>query len=422
VWPRATLVAALALAVPGCGPSAPAGGDGETTPRPTLAAQPAVVLPGIDVLLRDGGGPLAGRRVGLITNHTGLTADGRSTIDALHENADVQLVSLFGPEHGLRGAAEAGEDVASGRDDRTGLPVHSLYGDTNRPSAEMLADVDVLAFDIQDIGTRYYTYVWTMALAMRSAAENGKEFVVLDRPNPIGGALVQGNVLDTAYATFVGLHAVPMRHGMTAGEMAQLVNAEFDIGARLTVVPVEGWRRDAYYDETGLAWVAPSPNMPTLESAIHYPGTCLFEGVNMSVGRGTPMAFQQVGAPWLDAAGLIERMRARNLPGVRFEAVTFTPEAPGDNKYGGEPVEGVRLHVTDRATYDPTHVAVAMLVEIHAAHADSLQFLERHFDRLAGTDALRLGILAGRQPDALTATWPAQLEAFNRMRSRYLIY
>ena len=417
---RATLALALALAA--CGPAADGSADAETSPRPTPAAQPAPVLPGIDVVLRDGAGPLAGKRVGLITNHTGLTADGRSTIDALHAHPDVQLVALFGPEHGLRGTAEAGEDVASGRDERTGLPVHSLYGETNRPTAAMLADVDALAFDIQDIGTRYYTYVWTMALAMRSAAENGKDFIVLDRPDPIGGALVQGNVLDTAYATFVGLHPVPMRHGMTAGEMAQLVNAEFGIGARLHVVPVDGWRRDVYYDDTGLPWVAPSPNMPTLESAIHYPGTCLFEGTNLSVGRGTPQAYQQIGAPWLDAAGLASRLAARNIPGVRFEAVTFTPESPGDAKFGGLQVNGLRLHVTDRGTYDPTRTAVAALVEIRAAHADSLVFLERHFDRLAGTDALRRGILDGQQPDALTAGWAAQLEAFMAKRARYLLY
>jgi uncharacterized protein YbbC (DUF1343 family) len=392
------------------------------SPPATPAAEPAVVLTGIDVLLRDGAGPLAGKRVGLITNHTGLTADGRSTIDVLHEHPEVELVALFGPEHGLRGTAAPGEQIESGRDQATGLPIRSLYGETNRPTAAMLADLDVLAFDILDIGSRYYTYVWTMALALQAAAESGKEFVVLDRPNPLGGAVVQGNVLDTAYATLVGLYPVPMRHGMTAGEIAQYVNGEFGYGARLSVVPVAGWRRDLYYDETGLTWVNPSPNMPSLESAIHYPGTCLFEGTNLSVGRGTPMAYQQIGAPWLDAAGLASRLTARNIPGVRFEAVTFTPEQPADDKFAGEAVQGLRLHVTDRSSYDPTVTAVAVLVEIQAAHADSLGFIERHFDRLAGSDALRRGILEGQEVAALTAGWAAQLEGFMAIRGRHLIY
>jgi uncharacterized protein YbbC (DUF1343 family) len=380
------------------------------------------VLPGIDVLLRDGADAVAGKRLGLITNHTGLTADGRSTIDALHSLAGTRLVALFGPEHGLRGTAGAGERITDGRDARTGLPVRSLYGDTQKPTPTMLADVDVLVFDIQDIGTRYYTYVWTMALAMQAAAEQGKGFVVLDRPNPIGGALVQGNVLDTAFATFVGLYPVPMRHGMTAGEVATLVNREFDIGADLTVVRVEGWQRDQYYDDTGLSWLAPSPNMPSVESATHYPGTCLFEGTNLSVGRGTAMAYQQVGAPWLDAPAAADRLTARGLPGVRVEATSFSPENPGDGKFGGLTLPALRFHVTDRARYDPTITAVAALVEIQALHADSLRFVEDHFDRLAGTDGLRQGILAGRDVAELTAGWAAQLASFAILRGRSLLY
>jgi uncharacterized protein YbbC (DUF1343 family) len=380
------------------------------------------VLTGIDVLLRDGPGDLAGKRLGLITNHTGRTADGRSTVDALHGMDGVQLVALFGPEHGLRGTAEAGEEIADGRDTRTGLPVHSLYGETRQPTAAMLADVDVLVFDIQDIGTRYYTYVWTMALAMRSAAEHGKAFVVLDRPNPIGGALVQGNVLDTAYSTFVGLYPVPMRHGMTAGEVAQLVNRAFGAGADLSVVRMDGWSRAQYYDDTGLPWVRPSPNMPSVESATHYPGTCLFEGTNLSVGRGTPLAYQQIGASWLDAPAVAERLTARNLPGVRVEAVTFTPQNPGDGKFAGATVPGLRFHVTDRTSYDPTHTAVATLVDIQSLHGDSLTFAVSHFDRLAGTDSLRLGILAGDDVAALTSGWGAQLAAFQVLRGRNLLY
>ena len=386
------------------------------------AAADSIVRVGIDVLRLQGAGPLAGRRVGLITNHTGRTADGRSTIDVLHEHPDLELVALFAPEHGIRGVAEAGETIASGRDARTGLPIHSLYGETRTPTAGMLEGVDALAFDIQDIGTRYYTYVWTMALAMRAAAESGRRFVVLDRPNPLGGVHVQGNVLDSAYATFVGLYPVPMRHGLTAGELAHLLNDIYGYGADLHVVKASGWRREQWFDATGLPWDAPSPSMPDLESATHYPGTCLFEGTNLSVGRGTPQAFQQFGAPWLDAENVVQRLDEMSLPGVRFEAVRFTPASPGDGKFPGEAVRGVRLRVTDRATYDPTRTATAALTVIRALQPEQLTFLERHFDRLAGTDRLRLGILAGAGMESLTAEWTQQLAAFERTRSTHLLY
>lgn len=377
---------------------------------------------GIDVLVEEGAGPLSGLRVGLITNHTGRTADGTSTIDALFAHTDLELAALFGPEHGLRGTSGAGEPVGDGRDERTGLPVHSLYGATNAPTPPMLEGLDALVFDIQDIGARYYTYVWTMALSLRAAADAGLRFVVLDRPNPIGGTAVQGNVLDTAFATFVGLYPVPMRHGFTTGELARWLNGEFALGADLHVVPMRGWSRDLWYDQTGLAWVRPSPNMPDLESAAHYPGTCLFEGTNLSVGRGTDRAFQQIGAPWLDSGRLVERLRATSLPGVAFDTVSFTPASPGDGKFGGESVRGIRFLVTDRDTYDPTRTAVEALVAIHALHPDRLEFLDRHFDRLAGTDAVRTALLAGRTGDEITRDWPGQLATFTETRNRYLLY
>jgi uncharacterized protein YbbC (DUF1343 family) len=397
-------------------------GAGSAHVQTDAAATDSVVRAGIDVLLLQGAGPLAGRRVGLITNHTGRAADGRSTIDVLHEHPDLELVGLFAPEHGIRGVAEAGETIAGGRDARTGLPIHSLYGETRTPTAGMLEGIDALAFDIQDIGTRYYTYVWTMALAMRTAAEAGRRFVVLDRPNPLGGVHVQGNVLDSAYATFVGLYPVPMRHGLTAGELAHLLNAVYGYGADLHVVKVSGWRREQWFDMTGLPWEAPSPNMPDLESATHYPGTCLFEGTNLSVGRGTSLAYQQLGAPWLDAERIVQQLDGMALPGVHFEAVTFTPTSPGDGKFSGETVRGMRLRVTDRATYDPTLTATAVLTVIRALHPEQLTFNVRHFDRLAGTDRLRLGILAGENMESLTADWQTQLAEFERVRSTHLLY
>jgi uncharacterized protein YbbC (DUF1343 family) len=405
-----------------CALAAACSGGAPALPDAAASASLPAVLPGIDVLLAERTAELTGMRLGLITNHTGRTADGRSTIDALHGEPGLQLVALFSPEHGIRGAAQAGERVASGVDERTGLPIHSLYGETREPSAAMLADVDALLFDIQDIGTRYYTYVWTMALALKAAAEHDVRFIVLDRPNPIGGTHVQGNVLDPAFATFVGLYPVPMRHGLTAGELARLLNEEHGIGAQLEVVPVRGWTRARWYDETGLEWRPPSPNMPTLESALHYPGTCLFEGTNLSVGRGTPAAFQQVGAPWLDAPALVGALNAATLPGVRFEAVRFTPESPGDGRFGGTDVAGIRFVATDRASYDPAATAIAVLVAIRAVHGDSLRFAEAHFDRLAGTDAVRRMLLAGETGAAITAGWRTQTAAFETLRRPYLLY
>jgi uncharacterized protein YbbC (DUF1343 family) len=405
----------------GGGDAALEGGDAAAA-REGATPDAAAVRPGIDVLLALDAAPLAGRRVGLITNHTGRTADGRSTIDALVAHPAVELVALFSPEHGIRGTADAGERVVDGVDEATGLPIHSLYGETRAPTPAMLEGLEALAFDIQDIGTRYYTYVWTMTLAMEAAAGAGIPFVVLDRPNPIGGRLAQGNVLDTAYATFVGLHPVPMRHGLTAGELATFVNAEFNVGADLTVIPAEGWTRDLWFDQTGLEWRPPSPNMPSLESAAHYPGTCLFEGTNLSVGRGTPAAFQQIGAPWLAADTLAARLAARELPGVRIEAVTFTPENPGDRKFGGEAVQGLRFTVTDRVAYDPTVTAVAVLVELVSLHPDELTFREAHFDRLAGSDRLRLELLAGADVDAIVAPWDARRSAFEAAARRHHIY
>lgn len=382
----------------------------------------AAVRPGIDALMAGDFAVLRGKRVGLITNHTGKSLAGVSTIDLLYQAPGVELVALFSPEHGIRGAAEAGEKVASGRDEATGLPIHSLYGETRKPTAAMLDGIDVLVFDIQDIGTRYYTYLWTMALALQAAAEHGLEFVVLDRPNPLGGAAVQGNMLEPAQASFVGLYPVPMRHGLTAGELARLLNGEYGIDARLTVVPAEGWRRDSWFDQTGLPWTAPSPNMPSLESALHYPGTCLFEGTNLSVGRGTPLAFQQIGAPWLDHEELARRLNARGLAGVRFEPVLFTPSSPGDGKFGGESVRGIRFVSTDRTAYDPTVATIAALVEIRAMHPDRLRWHVGHFDRLAGTELVRQQIMAGAGVEAITAGWAEEVARFEGVRSRYLLY
>ncbi|MDX1393979.1 MAG: DUF1343 domain-containing protein [Gemmatimonadota bacterium] len=410
-----------------CGPAdGGAAGGGEASEAAADAveegsADPTVVLPGIDVLIRDSLHLVAGRRVGLITNRSGVARDGRSSIDVLHGHADVELAALFAPEHGIRGTAAEGQRLDDSVDEGTGIPIHSLYGETFAPTPAMLAGIDLLLFDLQDIGARYYTWVSTMAYAMRAAGENGVPFVVLDRPNPIGGA-VNGPVLDPEFATFVGLYPVPVRHGMTVGELARLYSGEFGIDVDLTVVPVRGWTRDSWFDETGLPWIAPSLNMPTLESAAHYPGTCLFEGTGLSVGRGTPNAFQQIGAPWLDGDSLARRISSYELPGVSVEAVRFTPESPSDGKWGGEAVDGVRLTVTDRATYNPVRTGVALLLESRRLADDSWEWNEPHFDRLAGSDTLRLAIEAGRSLDEITAAWEADLQSFRELREPYILY
>lgn len=381
----------------------------------------AAVRPGIDVLLDDSLHLVRNARVGLITNHTGLDRQGRSSIDRLAEHPEVDLIALFSPEHGIEGRAEAGETVASRTDSRTGLPIHSLYGDTRRPMPGMLDGIDVLLFDLQDIGARYYTYVYTMAYAMEEAGRHGVRFVVLDRPNPIGGEAVQGNVLDPAYSTFVGLYPVPMRHGMTPGEIARLYVGAFGIEVDLTVVPVAGLSRTMTFPDTGLPWVPPSPNIPSVVSALAYPGTCLFEGTPLSVGRGTEEAFAWVGAPWLDGSALATALTAYGFAGVRFEPVTFTPASPGDGKFDGVEVHGVRVVPEDPA-FDAPRIGVAMVLEAYRLSGDRWSWNVAHFDRLAGTDALRRGMEDGLSLDELTATWEGQLRAFEAMRDPYLIY
>ena len=378
------------------------------------------IRPGIEVLLEDSLHLVAGRRIGLITNQTGVDASGRSSIDRIHEYPSVDLVALFAPEHGIRGTAEGGETIEDDVDVETGLPIFSLYGAVLSPTPEMLDGIDVLLIDFQDVGARYWTYVSTMTLAMEAAAEQEISVVILDRPNPIGGA-VQGNILDPAYGTFVGRYPVAMRHGMTLGELSRYYQGEIGIGVELHVAPVGGWRRDIPFAETGLPWIRPSPNMPDVESATHYPGTCLFEGTVLSVARGTEAPFQQIGAPWLDGAALADAMNGYGLPGVRFEPVRFAPSAPSDGKFDGVEVEGVRLLATS-PEYDPTHAAIALLVETRRMSGPQWGWLQAHFDRLAGTDRLRQAIDAGAGFDEIRSGWQDELEAFKRVREQYLIY
>lgn len=379
------------------------------------------VRSGIEVFLANPPAEVRGKRIGLITNQTGVDRAGTLSIDRLAASDAVRLVALFSPEHGIRGAAAPGETIASGTDERTGLPIHSLYGDTRKPTPEMLRGIEALVFDIQDVGSRTYTYVYTMALGMQAAAEAGIPFVVLDRPNPIGGTVVEGNLLDTAFATFVGMYPIPVRHGLTAGELARLFHAEFGVGAEPIVAPAAGWRRGARFDATGLPWVPPSPNIPRLESAVHYPGTVFFEGTNLSAGRGSSHPFEQVGAPWLDAEAVAREMNARGLPGVRFEAVRFTPARPGDDKFDGVPLRGVRLVATDRDAYRPVTASLLLAEAIFRRHRADFRWIPAHWDRLAGTDRLRAAIEAGTLGEELRR-WDAEAARFAEARRPYLLY
>jgi uncharacterized protein YbbC (DUF1343 family) len=377
------------------------------------------VRPGIEVLLADAANPLAGRRVGLITNHTGVDRTGTSTIDLLVEAQAIELVALFSPEHGIRGVAADGERIDSETDLRTGLPIYSLYGETRKPTPAMLEGIEILAFDIQDVGARPYTYASTMALGMQAAAEHDIPFVVLDRPNPIGGEIVEGNILDPEFSSFVGMYPIAARHGMTVGELALMYNDLHDIGVELTVIPAEGWRRDVWFDQTGLPWSAPSPNLPRMEAVIHYPGTVFFEGTNLSEGRGTDYPFEQTGAPWLDAAAVVEDMTRMNLEGVRFEAVEYSVRSDA-RKYPGEILHGVRMTVTDRSTYRPVSTSLLLIDAVNRHHAADFEW-SGSMDRLAGTDRLRDAIDSGTL-NSLLEEWEIDAQRFHATRAPYLLY
>lgn len=378
--------------------------------------QPPTVLSGIDVLERDGFRPLAGWRVGLITNQTGINRAGVSTASLLRKAPGVELVALFSPEHGLHGKLDISK-IADSRDPETGLPVYSLYGKTRRPTPKMLKGIDTLVFDIQDIGTRFYTYISTMGYAMEEAARHGIRFVVLDRPNPTGGVDVDGPVLDAGRESFVGYHRIPVRHGMTAGELAEMFKGERRLELDLLVVRVEGWRPSDYFDATGLKWVNPSPNMRSLTEAILYPGIGLLETTNLSVGRGTQTPFEIIGAPWLDGDRLERALSEARLPGVRFRAVAFTPDA---SIFQGERCRGVTIRLTDRDRFDPlrTGFEIARQLRILYPHA----WKADRYDRLLGNRRVHEAILAGRGVPEIRSIYRPALEDFLQRRSRFLLY
>jgi uncharacterized protein YbbC (DUF1343 family) len=393
------------------------------------SATPTVVSLGIDQLLDAERGLIEGSRVGLVCNPASIDAKLRHTADRLRDDPELTLAALFGPQHGFRSNLQDNMiETPHDRDTRRQVPVFSLYSETREPTAEMLKDIDVLVVDLQDVGTRVYTYVYTMANCMRAAARHGVRVVVCDRPNPIGGDAVEGGLLREQWTSFVGQFALPLRHGMTIGELARLFNDAFGIGCALDVVPLAGWRRSMYFDQTGLPWVIPSPNLPTLDSAIVYPGAVMFEGTMLSEGRGTTRPFEFVGAPWIDGERIAEAMNARGLPGVRFRPIFFEPTF---HKHARETCGGCQPHVTDRATFEPVRTAVELMAEFRREDPGRFAWKQPPYeyehekqpiDVLYGSDQLRKTIDGGGDVGALIRSWQPEEEGFRKRRQPFLMY
>ncbi|MDY0410205.1 DUF1343 domain-containing protein [Virgibacillus soli] len=378
---------------------------------------------GLDIFLEKEYKRFKGKKVGLVTNMTGVNEKLIPSIDLFHEHPDITLTALYAPEHGIRGDAKEGETVESMEDPYTKLPVYSLYGANKKPSKEMLDPVDVIVFDLQDIGSRYYTFIYTMAYVMEACAKYEKQFVVLDRPNPVSGVNVEGNLVEEDVRSFVGLLPIPNRHGMTVGELAFLFKHEFDYDCDLTVVPMQGWNRDMYYDHTGLFWVPPSPNTTNIDMNILYTGTCLIEGTNLSEGRGTTRPFEQVGAPFIDGYELAKEFNHKNVPGVLARPTSFIPTY---QKHKDKICSGIQLHLVDRTKLHSLHTGIVLLETIANMYPGKFAFLSNEhdkyfFDLLAGTKKLKEMILEGSS-EAFFMSCEAHIEAFNQQKKPYLLY
>ena len=385
------------------------------------------VVPGSERLLESG--LLCGRRVGIVCNPASIDGELRHVADRLAADARVRLAALFGPQHGFRSDVQENMiETGHGRDEIRRVPVYSLYSETREPTAEMLGDLDVLVIDLQDVGTRIYTYIYTMANCLRAARRHGVKVIVCDRPNPIGGVAVEGPMLERGFESFVGFYPIPMRHGMTIGELARLFNEHFGIGADLEVETMEGWNREMYADQTGLPWVLPSPNIPTVDSAVVYPGTVLFEGTNVSEGRGTTRPFELVGAPWIVAEPFADAMNRLELPGVRFRPALFEPTF---HKHAKTSCAGCQIHVLDRETFRAVETGVALVGAFRASDARGFQWRDppyeyehekRPIDILAGSSELREQIDAGLPAREIARSWEAGVARFTKVREKFLRY
>ena len=384
------------------------------------------VLSGIDVLERDGFDMLKKQRIGIVVNPASVNRYIEATLDLLLKNA-VEVKAIFGPQHGLYAETQANMIEWDGFiDKRTGIPVYSLYGKVRKPQPEMLKEIDTLVFDLPDVGARYYTFIWTLGLCMQACAEQQKRIVILDRPNPINGVKVEGPVIDPEFSSFVGMYPIAVRHGMTVGELALLFNDEFGIKCQLEVVKMEGWRRSMWFDDTGLPWIMPSPNMPTLDTATVYPGMCLLEGTNLSEGRGTTRPFEIFGAPWLDPYLLKEKLEREDFSGIFFRSLCFVPTF---NKWKDELCRGIQIHVTDREQFLPFEIALAIVKYSRELHPDSFRWnappyeYEENklpFDIIAGTDRLRK--MMNKELKDICKSWQKELTEFKIMRKKHLLY
>ena len=392
------------------------------------SGKPMKVRIGADVLIQDNMDLIKGKTVGLVINNASLLSDGRPLIDALLEEGTIKIGALFAPEHGVRGdTTSAVEDAI---DEKTGIPIFSLYGKTYKPSPEMLKGIDVLIYDLQDVGAKFYTYTATLGFVMEAASENSVPVIVLDRPAPIRTNYIDGPVTDTTMRSFVGYAKVPIAYGMTIGELAQMYNGESwlqnGLKADLSVIKMAGWKRGLWHDQTGLSWIKPSPNMPFLSTATVYTGTCLFEGTNVSEGRGTDKPFELIGAPWLDAETVASELNRLGLPGVEFEPAHFTPTLkPGNThlpKYNEEPCNGIFVKVTDRDTFEPVKAGIYLLWAIKKTHPIAFEWKMGTIDRLSGTTNVRNMLDEGKTPAEIFRTWQNDLEVFRSLQSKYLIY
>lgn len=370
------------------------------------------------------------KRVGLITNHTAYDSENQYILDVFRNLPNVKVTALFGPEHGIRGSSAAGVLIETETDTAQQIPIYSLYGRTRKPTPEMLNQVDILVYDIQDVGGRYFTYISTMGLAMEAAAEKGIPFVILDRPNPINGREVEGNILEGDFSSFIGMYPIPVRHGMTVGELSKMINEEGwleqGIKVKLTVIPMKNWKREMWYDQTGLTYIKPSPNIPNLQCATAYPGTCLLEGTNISEGRGTTLPFLLFGAPWIESKRLNQKLHLLKLNGIVFRDTTFTPiSIPGmaeNPKYQDTLCSGSVIKIIDRDNFEPYRTGLWIVKTIHDLYPEQFRWRTRHFDALCGTDRVRLAIKQGDHPDSLIKSWQAELENFKKVRNKYLLY
>ncbi|MEM2742032.1 MAG: DUF1343 domain-containing protein [Nitrososphaeria archaeon] len=383
------------------------------------------VYTGLDVFLRR---PYAfldkKRKIGLVINQTSVTKNLEHAVDAFRKLSQLKLTALFSPEHGIWGDIQDELSIPSYFDKDLGLMVYSLFGAANKPTPEMLSDVDVLIYDIQDVGSRYYTYISTLFYSMEAAAENNLPFLVLDRPNPINGISVEGNILEPQFRSFVGIGSIPIRHGMTVGELAAMFNKEYKINANLMVVKMEGWRRAMWFDDTGLVWVPPSPNMPTLNTATIYPGTCLLEGTNVSEGRGTTKPFEVIGAPWINYTKLSENLNARSLPGLLFRKTCFIPTF---SKYAGKRCYGIQVHVVNREICKPVEAGLHIIDAIYKYHSEHFEWRKTQdgryfFDLLMGSEKVRQKIEGQTPISEIVESWRDELLRFMSKRREYLLY